>query len=262
MTDLTTLSDVKTWLGRSDTNSDALLSALITRTSRQICSYLQRPLLLPRTVTEIRDGSYTNVIVLAEWPVLSVASVMTRGIAIPQAAGHGAGWSLDPWNGAPPGRSQALHLRGCGLAGAVRIVYQAGYQVTGEPQTVSGGSVSVAAPFGAWANDVSVAYANGVLLAKATSAPAVGQYALDTVAGTYDFNAGDDGAAVLISYGFVPIDLADACIELVAERYKYSQRIGEKTHSLGGNETVSFDNTRLTPLVEALLQPYRNIAAL
>ena len=78
----------------------------------------------------------------------------------------------------------------------------------------------------------------------------------------YTFNSGDNGAAVLISYGFVPSDLADACIELVSERYKYSERIGEKSHSLGGNETVSFDNSRFTPLVTAMLQPYRNVIPL
>jgi hypothetical protein len=110
--------------------------------------------------------------------------------------------------------------------------------------------------------DAGVTYANGTALTPVASAPMTGQYALDPEAGTYDFAAGDDGAAILISYGFVPYDLADACIELVSERYKYAQRVGEKTHSLGGNETVSFDTTRFTPLVTQLLQPYRNVPPL
>jgi Phage gp6-like head-tail connector protein len=262
MADLTTLADVKAWLGRSDTNSDALLTALITRASRQICSYLQRPLLLPRNVTETRDLSGGRSLLLKEWPVLSIASVTVGGIALPQASTQIPGWALDAWNGAPPGRPQALWLRGYDFGGDVEVNYQAGYQVTSEPQIVSGGTASVAAPYGAWASDAGVAYANGTPLAKVASAPAVGQYALDASAGTYDFNADDNGAGILITYGFVPGDLADACIELVAERYKYSQRVGEKTHSLGGNETIAFDNTRLTPLIESLLQPYRNIAPL
>jgi hypothetical protein len=45
----------------------------------------------------------------------------------------------------------------------------------------------------------------------------------------------------------------------VSERFKYSERIGERTHSLGGNETVAFDTTRFSPLIEAMLRPYKNL---
>jgi hypothetical protein len=257
--DLTTLADVKAWLGRTDTNSDALLASLITRASRQIYSWLQRPLLLPHAAREIAHGART--LALKEWPVLAVSAVTIEGIVIPEATAQTPGWTLDPWNGLPPGRMQTLTLRE--RAGApVAVTYQAGYQITAEPQMVSAGSASVAAPYGAWASDAGVVYANGTPLAKVAATPAQGQYAPGATAGQYLFNVADNGAAVAISYGFVPADLADACIELVSERYRYSQRIGEKTHSLGGNETVSFDATRLTPLIVSLLQPYRNIAPL
>lgn len=260
--DLTTLSDVKSWLGRTDTNSDALLQSLITRASRQICSWLQRPLLLPHPVSESRYA-IGETMVLKEWPVVAVTSLVVDGTTIPPAQGASGGWSLEAWNGVPPGRQQSLALKGYRFVpGRAAVSYQAGYQVTGEAQTVAGGSVTVSAPYGAWASDVGVTYANGSALAAVADTPAAGQYALGSTAGQYVFNAGDNGAAVLISYGFVPSDLADAAIELVAERYKYSQRIAEKSHSLGGNETVSFDATRLTPLILSLLQPYRNIAPL
>ena len=285
MNDLCTLADVKAWLGRSDTKSDAVLQSLITRTSRQILSYLQRGTILPANVTDLRDGTATQSMTLRRWPVISVTSLIIDDQTIPQspamtgsaAAAQGSplvsgpragGWMLEAWDGTPPGRAQTLSLSGYsfgrGFLGArnfqdVQIVYQAGYQVSAEPQTVASGTATVSAPFGAWASDVGVTYANGTPLVKVANSPAVGQYALDTTAGTYDFNAGDNGAPVLISYGFTPTDLADACIELVSERYRYSQRIGEKTHSLGGNETVAFDNTRLTPLIASLLQPYRHV---
>jgi hypothetical protein len=257
--DLTTLSDVKAWLGRTDTNSDALLASLITRASRQIYSWLQRPLLLPHAVSESREGG--RVLVLREWPVLAISSLTIDGIAIPQASSSTSGWSLDAWNGVPPGRQQTVSLRDHARS-PVHIAYQSGYQITAEPQIVGGGTASVAAPFGAWAADAGVAYENGARLTPVAASPAIGQYALGLIPGQYVFNAGDDGAALLISYGFVPSDLADACIELVSERYKYSQRIGEKTHSLGGNETVSFDATRLTPLIVSLLAPYRQVSPL
>jgi len=268
LNDLCPLADVKLWLGRTDTNSDALLASLITRASRDIYSYLQRPLLLPRTVTEIRDGTGGTSLILKQWPVISIASVAACEQTIPPCsadAEFGTGYVVEQWSGVPPGRSQALSLRGYSFpqgAQNATIVYQSGYQVTAEPQTVSSGTATVNAPFGNWASDVGVSYANGMALTQVASAPAVGQYALDATAGTYDFNAGDDRASILISYGFVPSDLADACIELVSERFKYSERIGEKTHSLGVNETVAFDTTRFTPLIAAMLQPYKNLVPL
>ncbi|HEY2446244.1 MAG TPA: hypothetical protein VGI20_10955 [Rhizomicrobium sp.] len=267
--DLCRLADVKAWLGRTDTNSDAVLTALVSRASRQILSYLQRSAILPRTVTEIRDGTGGRFLVLRHWPVLSVTSLVVAGQTIPpiNSGGSSPGWALEPWDGTPPGRAQEIVLceyyfgyRGAGKSQNTQIVYRAGYQVSGEAQTVANEIAIVTAPYGAWASDAGVTYADGTPLAAVTGAPAIGQYQLTPDApGSYTFNSGDDGAAVLISYGFIPADLADACIELVSERFRYAQRIGEKTHSLGGNETVSFDNSRFTPLVAALLQPYRNL---
>ncbi len=269
--DLCRLADVKAWLGRTDTNSDAVLTALVARASRQILSFLQRSVILPHTVTEIRDGKGGRFLVLRQWPVLSVTSLVVAGQMIPPIPPGGAfirpGWVLEPWDGTPPGRAQEIFLcdyafgcPGTGNTQNTQIVYQAGYQVSAEPQTIANATAIVNAPYGAWASDVGVTYADGTVLVAVTGAPAIGQYQLtpDTP-GSYTFNTGDNGTAVLISYGFVPADLADACIELVSERFRYAQRIGETTHSLGGNETVSFDNARFTPLVASLLQPYRNL---
>ena len=268
--DLCTLDDVKAWLGRSDTNSDAVLASLVTRVSRQILSYLRRGTILPRDANEIRDGTGGRSLVLREWPVLSVSSLAIGGQPVQPAPSNTAcGFLIEPWNGVPPGRAQALALNGYAFglsfpaaanAQNISIAYRAGYQVSAEAQTVANGTVTVIAPYGSWASDGGVTYADGTPLVAVASAPAVGQYQLaPDAAGTYNFNAGDNGAGVLVTYGYVPIDLADACIELVGERFKYAQRIGEISHSLGGNETVSFDNARLTPLVTALLQPYRNL---
>jgi hypothetical protein len=268
--DLCRLADVKNWLGRMDANSDAVLAALITRTSRQIFSYLQRSSILPRTVTEFRDGPGGTTMTLRYWPVISLASLTIGNCAIPERTNScGAGWALEPWDGTPPGRAQTLalsgHSFGLSVPGVtssqnVEIVYQAGYQTSSEPQTVANATATVLAPYGAWASDMGVTYADGTPLIAVTGAPAVGQYQLTpSEPGSYTFNSGDNGADVLISYGFIPADLADACIELVSERFKYAQRIGETSHSLGGNETVSFNTTLFTPLITALLQPYRNV---
>src|SRR5579862_921097 len=230
--DLCTLGDVKAWLGRSDTNSDAVLASLITRTSRQILSYLRRPTVLPHTLNEIRDGTGGTSLVLREWPVLSVTSLVVCGRAVPPMLSFAtAGFTSEPWNGVPPGRAQMLALGGYVFEQDlqnVSIAYRAGYQISAEAQAVANGAVTVIAPYGNWACDGGVTYANGSPLVQVSGAPAVGQYQLTPDApGSYSFNAGDNGQTVLVTYGYVPADLADATIELVAERFKYAQRIGE-----------------------------------
>jgi hypothetical protein len=262
--DLCTLADVKAWLGRSDTNSDAVLAALITRTSRQILSCLRRPTILPHAVSEIRDGTGGLTLVLREWPALSLYSLAIGAqTVLPAPSSTACGFLLEPWNGIPPGRAQTLALNGFCFAQEtqnVAIAYRAGYQVSAEQQTVASGAATVTAPYGGWGSDGGVTYADDTPLVQVSGAPAIGQYQLTPDApGSYAFNTGDNGKAVLITYGYVPADLADACIELVAERFKYAQRIGETSHSLGGNETVSFDNARFTPLVTQLLAPYRHV---
>jgi len=262
--DLCTLGDVKAWLGRTDTNSDAVLASLITRTSRQILSYLRRPTVLPHTVNEVCDGTGGDSIMLREWPVLSITSLTIGGETIPPAPTWcGAGFLLEPWDGVPPGRSSRLAVKGFCLPRGVQNVsvsYRAGYQVSAESQAVTNGALTVIAPCGNWAADGGVTYADETPLVQVSGAPGPGQYQLTPDApGSYTFNTGDNGQTVLITYGYVPADLADASIELVGERFKYAQRIGETSHSLGGNETVAFDNARFTPLVAQFLAPYRHV---
>jgi len=71
------------------------------------------------------------------------------------------------------------------------------------------------------------------------------------------------GARIEITYtaGFdaVPLDLEQACIELVAYRYRERDRIGHASKSIGG-ETVSFITRAMPQAVEARLAPYRKVA--
>ena len=89
------------------------------------------------------------------------------------------------------------------------------------------------------------------------SSPTIGQYAVS--GGVYTFSAADQNAAILLSYSFIPPDLEQACIELVAERYRYRGRIGEKAKTLGGQETTSYLITDLPPAVKMMLDPYKRV---
>ena len=100
--------------------------------------------------------------------------------------------------------------------------------------------------------------ASGGALTRVRSAPASGQYSVSH--GAYVFSAGDAGAAVTIVYGYVPQDVAQAALELAAERFRAADRIGLRSKSLGGQETIAYDTSAISAPVLALLQPYRRVA--
>jgi hypothetical protein len=85
-------------------------------------------------------------------------------------------------------------------------------------------------------------------------APAALQYSV--LDGVYLFNAAQDYANVLISYSYVPADINQAVIELCSERYKYRDRIGHSSKSLGGQETVAFQANNVPTFIKELLNKY------
>ena len=93
-------------------------------------------------------------------------------------------------------------------------------------------------------------------------AAAPGARASTTVSGASTFfSAGDAGAVAALSYGFVPQDLAQAALELAAERFRAADRIGLRSKSIGGQETISLRSpSPISAPVLALLQPYSRVA--
>jgi hypothetical protein len=268
--DLTTLAALKAWLGlpAAAGPNDATLGALITAASRVICGLLSRPCLSPRSYMETIDLE-TRRVYLRQWPVQQVNSVLWRGIVIPQdlSADPGAstGYALQPGDMAPPGRPQAIDLFGeqyrPGRQSLV-VSYVAGYAVQREAQAVPSLTpfqLSAFAPYGPWASDLTVVYAaTGVALSAVAVAPSAGQYAV--TGGSYTFSAADAGQSVLLSYGYIPQDVAQAALELAAERFRAAERIGLRSKSVGGQETISYDTSPISPPVLAMLQPYKQVA--
>ena len=274
--DLTTLANVKAWLTIDNSNSDTILSALITAASRAIYANLGRASLLPRTFNERYDGnaSPNRRLYLRNWPVLSITTLTNNNVTIPPApivanSWPQSGYLLEPWDGTPPGEPQPIDVYGSFQWGLydftfgrqnISIVYSAGYAVQGEAWTVPGTPYQVTplAPYGPFASDQGVTYAaTGVALTPVTGTPAQGQYAQAN--GIYTFAAADEAAAVLISYGFVPQDIAQVCMELVGERYNYRNRIGAVTKSLGGQETMTYAQVAIPKALDMMLSPYRAV---
>jgi hypothetical protein len=265
------LADLKAWLAITSTSDDALLATLVTEVSRAVLTYLDRPSILPATVSETRDGGGESAVALRHWPVLALSSCLIDGRAIlpapPLVVGAAAGpdYVLEPAEPQPPGRMQHLALRGFRFTRGVQnvaLTYTAGYRMTGEPAQVPAAApytLTAAQPYGLWASDAGVAYAGGGALTAVAGTPAAGQYAV--VAGVYSFSAADAAAGLALSYGYVPADVAAACRDWVADRYAYRGRIGQRSKSIGGQETTSFAVTDMPAFVATALQPYRRVVA-
>lgn len=264
--DLVSLSALKAHLGVQSSADDILLSSMISQISRAICTWLNRAFLWPRDVTDIFDGNGRNRIQLRNWPVVSVASVSIDGQSIPQSSdGRSFGWLLEPGDDEPPGAMQFVMLRGGVFARGwqnVAIAYRAGYQISNEAHTApaSAPKIAVAQPYGPFAVDCGVTYASGVALAPVAANPAHGQYVVDSF-GDYTFATADAGAQVLISYGYVPNDLASCALEWAADRYRHRDRIGMVSKSLGGQETAAYRITAMPDFVQQSLRSFGRIIA-
>ena len=273
--DLAVLADVKAWLSGSSgigSSDDALLARLITDVSGAVAAYLGRASLMPRSYVERIDGSGKARLFLRHYPVLQMTSLAIDNVAIPAtvvpAAGapFGRGYLLEPWDGLPPGRPQALDLFDalyCRGRQNVVVDYSAGYAVEAESASVPAApgpyTVTAAAPFGPWASDAGVTYNNDTALVAVPGTPGGGEY--NVSGGVYTFAAADAGAAVLISYGFIPAAINNACIECVAERYRYRTRIGQSAQTVQGQMTASYSLKDMPDFVRASLDPYRAVAA-
>ncbi|MGA8170013.1 MAG: phage head-tail connector protein [Methylocystis sp.] len=270
--DLVALDAVKNWLGVVTGDDDALLGSLISQISRGIYNYINRSFVLPVNVVEAYDGAGRDTLLLRNWPVGAIASLVIDGEPIPPAPTMAAGvhstrgYVLEQSDDAPPGGMQCLFLRGPHVFRKGRqnvlVSYRAGYEIVGETQTIplsAPFAISAFAPYGGWAVDTGVAYVGGAALVAVLGAPTQGQYSVSN--GTYTFAAADAGSAVALSYGYIPADLAQCALEWVADRYKYKDRIGMTSKSLGGQETVAYQNTATPDFVARSLMNFRRIIA-
>lgn len=271
---LTTFAAVQNWLSDGDTppadapavaGTTGPLARLIGSVSGAVLAHLQRDSLasLPRVVTF--GGHDGRKRFLPDFPVTSVASVMIDGRTVSPSVAGSSGWLLDLWSGYPPGGQQSVQLvDGSFRRGTLNcsISYQAGYLIQNEA-AVAAAKVQVAQPLGTWILGNGVAYANsGAFLTPVTGAPAPGQYQVGLFPnqpGSYVFNAADFGAAVLISYSFVPAAVEESVIELVGERYKMRSRIGLVSESMGGQSTQSYDRQDIPAYIKTQLLPFKRV---
>lgn len=287
--DLTTPARVGVWLANGPPANSPVISQLITSMTSMIYSKLNRARTFSQTFTRTFDGVGNMQLVLPDWPVTAVAQVQQGNNVVPPSAlpdpttliqppntTQGYGYRWVKWGGNLPGEAVVLEFVGGYLwtyPQNVKVTYTAGYLIQNEPWTVpvSPFQVTVSQPMGIWCRDNGVTYANGTPLTPVTAITAAGQYMppVDATPGLYTFGIADQGQQVLISYSFVPADLEEACIQMVAERYAYRSRVGEISKSLGGQETIRWARgysgppwnnvSSLPPEVMELIWPYVSV---
>lgn len=77
----------------------------------------------------------------------------------------------------------------------------------------------------------------------------------------YTFTPWAQNVVVIYTSGFtaIPPEIAQACIELVAQRYRERTRIGEASKALGGGESVTYAQKDMSDPIKTLLQQYRTV---
>lgn len=273
--DLTTLAHLKAWLDipADNTTSDVLLQRLITAASKFIVRYCNRSF-EARPYVETYNGFGQTFMVVRQWPVSHVSSLVFGGLNLTTPAQGNPpqnGFNFAPDGSGPP----TIVLFGYCFPqqrNGVVVSYVAGYQ-TAELHEITQQGDSPDFTYDV-VTDITwlgpgfpppplagpVVYADDkTALTLVASAPAVGQYTLSKT-GVYGFNVADVGEEVLITYSFVPQDLEQACWELVGQRYNVMTRIGIKSKTLGGQETIVYDTSTMSDSVQSALQDYMRIA--
>ena len=64
---------------------------------------------------------------------------------------------------------------------------------------------------------------------------------------------------MLISYGYVPADLRQACIETVGERFRAKDRIGIQSKTLASQETITYSAKDLSAPIKMMLSYYARV---
>ena len=278
--DLTDLATVKDELNipSTDTSNDTWLGRAISQVSAIVSRYCNR-VFLPELLLEtqyIEQDAYPNQtpggiapLQLSRWPILSLVSVaQVTAINTRQALVQGTDFAVDFDKGQLIRLNPFTGVAMVWEALPTIIEYGAGYgAVAAENQTVPATpgpytvTVNNAATF---SFDGGVTYANGTAFTAVTGTPAnAGEYSVAMATGIYSFNAADQGASIIIDYGYsdIPDDLIDAVLRVVTQRFKQKDRdpmlmsinqpgVGEKRWWVG---TTAGQNGALPPEITGLL---------
>lgn len=257
---LTTLEQVKDYLGITTNQNDKFLTRLVDSASQFVLGWLGRESFQVRTYTQNFRGNGKTTTLVVNWPIRAVTSVGIGGTVVPastigNAGLPGSGYVVSDFRNAP----QSIDLYGYGFwqGAPSQIVYSAGFR-TSETAIIPADPYKITPTTGGqWTLDVGVTI-DGVDAVKVSEDPTTGQYAVDEW-GTYSFASADADKTAVITYDYAPYDVSFATTELVGEWYRRKDRIGVLSKTLGGQETVTFSQKDMGDSIKTSLQPYMNV---
>lgn len=266
---LTSLAAVKDWLALETDSSDTELTRLIEAGSAYAYGFMNRGSFAAHQVVETSRGNGKDTMLLREWPVISISALGIEGVEVPPATVGNFGLASNGYqisDFSQPNSPQSINLFGkCfWYRSQVQVVYRAGYETEEDHviETVTADSIETVVGItpgaaGFWLVDEGVEI-DGTAATKVSSDPATGEYSVSEW-GEYIFSIDDKDKVASITFGYVPWDISQAVCELVGETFRYKQRIGVKSKSLAGQETVSYFDSVMTPTVSGVLNLYQNV---
>lgn len=248
MTAFARLPEVKKWLSLTTSTDDDLLRRLIGSASGYVSGWLNREIVLSN-YTETRDGNDAQRMTLSNYPVISVSAVWINDMEIPakvSSAGFGFTWNF----------SQVV-LDGYRFnrgVDNVQIVYRAGFRTTQAliiPATPPYQVITTAL----WTEDDGVTIGSTVLTST-TGTPAAGQYSVTD--GVYQFNVAQAGLTANVSYGYIPLEIEQATIDIIGRKYRERDRIGLESKGLAG-ETTRYTQSDMSDDTKSMLNQFRKV---
>lgn len=260
---LATVAQVKAYM-QWDSNMDALVAALLPRTSDYVRRWLSRALPIQVNTNRRLSGTGSSRLVLPDFPVLSIerVSIDPVGPDLVVSDGLQQGYLFDDWGlylvgGAvfPAGFLNVVCSWTAGYAAQETATVPTGNTPTLAPSTGSGLDSGVTA-----AGDRGVTYTgNGTALtAVSGNVSAAGQYSFSETTGVYAFHTGDANQSVTMRYSYVPMAIVQAISEMIGLKAKQRSNLGISSRSIA-DESVSYDDRDMTDSIKGMLSPYRRV---
>lgn len=280
---LTSLANLKQWIGISTSTDDAVLEKAIDRATARIESYVGRQI-LSRSYAEWRNGCGVDTIRLHQWPVTQVTNVWTGNYAAlvvssAQPTDIRASVSVNQETG-----TNAVALTRTESNGTTKVdtLPLGTYPTTAGLATQIGSVAGFSCTLGKNLRSVQLRPRAGADTILAT----VTLFAADTASEyTYDYDTGrlsidpswwaqwpmdrgvmpDAVKSVLVEYtaGYatVPDDIEQACIEVAAMMYRDRRRdSGLASESLGDYSYTRANRAEVDAVMAGLLSDWREIA--
>ena len=280
--DLTTVAAVNNLLAQASGTDSDLIQTEITNLSRYILTKTSRNYLGGfLNYSETYNGNGSDTLMLKNYPILAVSSLVIGTMTIPQSPGtNQSGWVIDTSGG-----GAALALRGWGRSNVAFSNWNTG----DSPWSGYGNAPPLGqGPYGFYEGvmNVAVAYTAGMVTDQRNeqhTVPATGSYAVTVtnsttfwsdlgvttttgvavtgytvINGVYTFPSSYAGQNLLFNYqyGAVPQDLNECATKVVATYYRRPKYLDQTSQMQPGIGTTAYSRSEWSPECTSIIEKY------